>query len=72
MNNQQHDSQAMANKIRKLNAENEQLKKERSREGLEESERREKEVGEVMAELRNLKALNSRMQMDNDNLNLHL
>ena len=62
----------MANKIRKLNAENEQLKKERTREGLEESERREKEVGEVMAELRNLKAINSRMQMDNDNLNLHL
>lgn len=62
----------MANKIRKLNAENEQLKKERTREGLEESERREKEVGEVMAELRNLKAINSRIQMDNDNLNLHL
>ena len=48
------------------------MKKERSREGLEESERREKEVGEVMAELRNLRAINSRMQMDNDNLNLHL
>lgn len=72
MNNQLHDNQAMANKIRKLNAENEQLKKERTREGIEESERREKEVGEVMAELRNLKAINSRMQMDNDNLNLHL
>jgi hypothetical protein len=48
------------------------MKKEKNRDGLEESERREKEVGEVMAELRNLKAINSRMQMDNDNLNLQL
>jgi|LauGreDrversion4_2_1035121.scaffolds.fasta_scaffold179571_2 hypothetical protein len=51
----------MANKIRKLAAENEQIKKERARDALEDSERREKEVGEVMAELRNLKALNTRM-----------
>ena len=36
---------------------------------MEEGERREKEVGEVMAELRSLKALNLRIHMDNENLN---
>ena len=60
----------MANKIRKLVAENEQIKKEKARESLEESERREKELGEIMAEMRSLKAQNTRMQMDNDNLSL--
>ena len=58
--------------MKKVCSENEQMKRERTAQAIEESERREKELGEVMAEIRNLKAQNTRIQMDNDNLNHQL
>jgi regulator of replication initiation timing len=60
--------EGLRERLRRVTAECEAVKRDRAREALEDGERREKEVGEVLADIRTLKAHNNRLQMENEGL----